>query len=171
MLPAFARSFLPSSTLNLDAQNSSEMQTNSHLRIRVLLQKLIGLQLVRNQQIPRVLSNPNVHYRLQNRQSLALILSQCNPGHYRSSYSLRSISLPPIHAYILQVISFLKFSTPIALYAFPLSSKPVTCHTNSSSAIGQSEAFEWKCKSYEFSLFQISSSASCSRALSSCVLP
>jgi hypothetical protein len=68
---------------------------------------------------------------------------------------LKSISLPNIHANILQVISFLKLSTPIAPYALPLSSKFVTSLIISSSAIGQSEAFEWKCKSMEVRVIKI----------------
>ena len=86
--------------------------------------------------------------------------------------SLRSISYPPIHTYILQVISFLKCSPPpIALYAFLLTSNRGTCPTISSSPIDQSEVFEWKFKSWKLSWIQISSSTSCFQALTSCVLP
>jgi len=83
-----------------------------------------------NQEIPRILWNPKVHYRIYKQQPPVTILSQCNLFHASPSHSWRSILILCSHLHVgLPSGLFLSGLPTKTLYAPLLSPIRPTCPT------------------------------------------
>ena len=66
-----------------------------------------------SQQIPRILWNPKVHYRIHNCPPPVPILIQLDPVHTSTSHFLNiHFNIIPIYVWVSQVVSFLQVSPP-----------------------------------------------------------